>query len=49
MTTSNPEQAGELARVQREIAFSGEGREAALLALGVGLAAFIGYLTLTRR
>jgi uncharacterized protein YggE len=49
MTTSNPEQAGELARVQREIAFSGEGREAALLALGLGLAAFIGYLTLTRR
>ncbi len=49
MTTANPEQAGELARVQREMAFSGEGRDAALLVLALGLAGFIGYLTLTRR
>jgi hypothetical protein len=49
MTTSNPDQAGELARAQRDMAFTGEGRETALAVLGLGLAAFIGYLTMTRR
>ncbi len=49
MTTSNPDHAGELARAQRDAAFSGAGREMALIVLALGLAGLIGYLTMTRR
>jgi hypothetical protein len=49
VTTSSPDQAGELARVQRDVAFTGEGRELAMIVVALGLAGFIGYLTMTRR
>ncbi|KAA2236177.1 hypothetical protein [Salinarimonas soli] len=47
--SGSPEQGEKLARMQQDIAFKGEGREMALLVLALGLAAFIGYLTVSRR
>jgi len=47
--SSNPEHGSELARMNREAAFTGEGRDMALTVLAFGIAAFIGYLAFTRR
>jgi hypothetical protein len=49
MADFNPEQAGRIAEAQRNAAFTGEARNLALLALAVGLGAFVLYLTMTRR
>jgi hypothetical protein len=49
MADFNPEQAGRLAEAQRDAAFSGTTRDFALMAIAVGLGAFIVYLAVTRR
>ncbi|MBL0965960.1 MAG: hypothetical protein IBJ05_03850 [Blastomonas sp.] len=49
VTIGNPEQAGRLAQMRRDVAFTGETRETVLLLLALGLGGFIGYLALTRR
>jgi hypothetical protein len=45
----NPDQAGRLSEMSRNVGFTGETREIALTALAVGLGAFILYLAVTRR
>jgi hypothetical protein len=45
----NPEQAGRLSQMSREVGFQGEAREFALMAVAVGIGAFIAYLAITRR
>jgi hypothetical protein len=47
--SGNPEQGEALGQMRRDMAFTGEARETALLVVALGLAAFIGYLTLSRR
>ena len=46
---ADPEQAGRLSEMRREVAFTGESRELVLLLLAFGIGGFIIYLTLTRR
>lgn len=48
VVSSDPEGAQRLSRL-RDAALTGAARESAILLLAAGLAAFIGYLTLTRR
>lgn len=45
----NPEQADRLTQVSRDVAFKGEARELALMAVALGIGGFIAYLTITRR
>ena len=45
----NPDQAGRLSQMSRDVGLTGETREVALTALALGLAAFIAYLVFTRR
>ena len=45
----NPDQAGRLSEMSRNVGFTGETREIALTALALGLGAFIAYLALSRR
>jgi hypothetical protein len=45
----DPEQAGRLQEMRRNVAFTGESRDLVLLLLAVGIGGFILYLTLTRR
>jgi hypothetical protein len=45
----NPDQAGRLSEMSRNVGFTGETREIALTALALGLGAFIVYLAVTRR
>lgn len=49
MVDFNPEQAGRVAQSSRDAAFSGEGRDFALIALALGLGGFIAYLAISRR
>jgi uncharacterized membrane protein YciS (DUF1049 family) len=49
VTVGSPEQAGRLAQMRRDIAFTGETRETVLLILALGLGGFIAYLAFTRR
>ena len=46
---SDPEQAGRLAQMRRDAAFTGETREMVLFLLAFGIGGFIIYLTMTRR
>jgi hypothetical protein len=46
---SDPDQAGRLAQMRREAAFTGESREMVLVLLAFGIGGFIIYLTMTRR
>jgi hypothetical protein len=46
---SDPDQAGRLAQMRREAAFTGESREMVLVLLAFGIGGFIIYLPLTRR
>ena len=45
----DPEQAGRLQEMRRNVAFTGEGRELVLLLLAFGIGGFIVYLAVTRR
>jgi hypothetical protein len=45
----DPEQAGRLQEMRRNVAFTGETRELVLLLLAFGIGGFIIYLTVTRR
>jgi hypothetical protein len=45
----DPEQAGRLQEMRRNVAFTGESRDLVLLLLAFGIGGFILYLTLTRR
>jgi hypothetical protein len=45
----NPDQAGRLSQMSRDVGLTGETREVALTALALGLGAFIAYLVFTRR
>ncbi|HEY8382691.1 MAG TPA: hypothetical protein VIL09_11145 [Microvirga sp.] len=47
--TSDPEHAAQLEQARRDAAFTGETRDMVLLMLALGIAGFIGYLTLSRR
>ena len=46
---ADPEHAERLAQMRRDVAFTGESREAVLLLLALGIGGFIAYLTLSRR
>jgi hypothetical protein len=45
----DPEQAGRLQEMRRNVAFTGESRELVLLLLAFGIGGFIVYLAMTRR
>jgi hypothetical protein len=45
----DPEQAGRLQEMRRNVAFTGESRELVLLLLAFGIGGFIVYLAITRR
>jgi hypothetical protein len=45
----DPEQAGRLQEMRRNVAFTGESRDLVLLLLAFGIGGFILYLALTRR
>ena len=45
----NPDQAGRLSQMSRDVGLTGETREVALTTLALGLGAFIAYLALSRR
>jgi hypothetical protein len=47
--SADPEQAGRLAQMRRDVAFTGESRDLVLLLLAFGIGGFIVYLTMTRR
>ncbi len=45
----NPDQAGRLSQMSRDVGLTGETREIALTAIALGLGAFIAYLAISRR
>ena len=47
--SADPEHAGRLAQMRREMAFTGESRDLVLLLLAFGIGGFILYLTISRR
>jgi len=49
IATRDPERAGRLSEMYRNVAFTGETREMVVMLLALGLGAFIVYLTVTRR
>ena len=47
--SADPEQAGRIAQMRRDVAFTGESRDLVLLLLAFGIGGFILYLTISRR